>query len=286
MTLDSIKTIAVVGAGTMGQGITQVCATAGYRVLLYDVQSELILSALTAIRKNLDLLVEKGKISLQQRDAASNLMSPVSDFRQLQAELIIEAVIERLDIKQKMFSELEKINGKDTILVSNTSSIPITQIASVLKHPHRFAGLHFFNPAPVMKLVEVVKGAATDDDTLNLLVEFAKKLSRQPVVAHDSPGFIVNRVARHFYVESLKIVEENIADIKTIDTLLKSAGFKMGPFELMDLIGVDVNFAVTSSMYHAFHEDPKFRPSRMQQQKVDAGHLGRKTGKGFYDYPK
>lgn len=286
MTLDSLKTVAVVGAGTMGQGIAQVCAMAGYRVLLYDIQSELILSALTAIRRNLDLLVEKEKISQQQRDAASNLMSPVSDFRQLQVELVIEAVIERLDIKQKMFSELEKINSKDTILVSNTSSIPITQIASALKYPHRFAGLHFFNPAPIMKLVEIIKGAATDEATLNLLVEFARKLSRQPVVAHDSPGFIVNRVARHFYVESLKIAEENIADIKTIDTLLKSAGFKMGPFELMDLIGVDVNFAVTSSMYHAFHEDPKFRPSRIQQQKVDAGHLGRKTGKGFYDYPK
>jgi 3-hydroxybutyryl-CoA dehydrogenase len=286
MTLDSLKTIAVVGAGTMGQGIAQVCAMAGYRVLLYDIQPDLVLSALTAIRRNLDTLIEKGKISQQQRDAASSLMSPISDFRQLQVELVIEAVIERLDVKQKMFSELEKINGKDTILASNTSSIPITQIASALKHPHRFAGLHFFNPAPVMKLVEVIKGAATDDATLNLLVEFAKKLSRQPVVAHDSPGFIVNRVARHFYVESLKIAEENIADIKTIDTLLKSAGFKMGPFELMDLIGVDVNFAVTSSMYHAFHEDPKFRPSRIQQQKVDAGHLGRKTGKGFYDYPK
>jgi 3-hydroxybutyryl-CoA dehydrogenase len=286
MTLDALKTVAVVGAGTMGQGIAQVCAMAGYRVLLYDIQSELILSALTAIRRNLDLLVEKGKISQQQRDTASNLMSPVSDFRQLQVELVIEAVIERLDIKQKMFSELEKINEKDTILVSNTSSIPITQIASALKYPHRFAGLHFFNPAPVMKLVEVIKGVATDDATVNLLMEFAKKLSRQPVIAHDSPGFIVNRVARHFYVESLKIAEENIADIKTIDTLLKSVGFKMGPFELMDLIGVDVNFAVTSSMYHAFHEDPKFRPSRIQQQKVDAGHLGRKTGKGFYDYPK
>lgn len=286
MTLDSIKTIAVVGAGTMGQGIAQVCAMAGYRVFLYDIQSELILSALSAIRKNLDLLVEKGRLSQVQRDSASSLLSPVSDFRLLQVELVIEAVIEKLDVKQKMFLELEKINGKDTIFTSNTSSIPITQIAAVLKHPQRFAGLHFFNPAPVMKLVEVIRGATTNDATVQVLIELTKKLSKQPVIAHDSPGFIVNRVARHFYVESLKIAEENVTDFKTIDTLLKSIGFKMGPFELMDLIGVDTNFAVTSSMYHAFHQDPKFRPNRIQQQKVDAGHLGRKTGKGFYEYPK
>lgn len=286
MTTQSIKAIAVVGAGTMGQGIAQVCATAGYKVLLYDVQSELILAALSLIRKNLDSLVEKGRLSQTDRDAASSRMTPVSDFRQLEVELVIEAVIEKLDIKQKIFVELEKINGKDTILVTNTSSIPVTQIAAVLKHPHRFAGLHFFNPAPVMKLVEVVRGVSTDNSTIQLLMEFSKNLSKQPVLAQDSPGFIVNRVARHFYVEALKIAEENVTDFKTIDSLLKATGFKMGPFELMDLIGVDVNFAVTSSMYNAFHQDPKFRPSRMQQQKVDAGHHGRKTGKGFYEYPK
>jgi 3-hydroxybutyryl-CoA dehydrogenase len=286
MTTDSIKSIAVIGAGTMGQGIATVCATAGFKVLLYDIQSDLILSALTAIRKNLDVQVEKGKLTKEHRDAASNLMTPVSDFRQLQVELVIEAVIEKLEVKQKIFTELEKVNGKDTILTSNTSSIPITQIASVLKHPHRFAGLHFFNPAPVMKLIEVIKGASTDHATMELLIDLSKRLSKQPVVAHDSPGFIVNRVARHFYVESLKIAEENVTDYKSIDTLMKSVGFKMGPFELMDLIGVDTNFAVTSSMYNAFHQDPKFRPSRIQQQKVDAGHHGRKTGKGFYEYPK
>jgi 3-hydroxybutyryl-CoA dehydrogenase len=285
MTLDSIKTIAIIGAGTMGQGIAQVCAMAGYKVLLYDIQPELTLSALAAVRKSLNTLVEKGKLSQQQCNDASNLMSPVSDFSQLQVELVIEAVIEKLDVKQKMFSELEKINEKDTILTSNTSSIPITQIASALKYPQRFAGLHFFNPAPVMKLVEVIKGAGTNDTIIETLIHLARKLSRQPVVAHDSPGFIVNRVARHFYVESLKIAEENVTDFKSIDALLKSVGFKMGPFELMDLIGVDTNFAVTSSMYHAFHQDPKFRPNRIQQQKVDAGHHGRKTGKGFYEYP-
>lgn len=286
MTVDSIKTIAVVGSGTMGQGISQVCAMAGYKVLLYDIQAELTSSALDSIRKNLETLVEKGKISTLQKDAAIQQISVASDFRQLQVELVIEAVVEKIDVKQMIFTEIEKINGKDCILTSNTSSIPITQIAASLKHPHRFAGLHFFNPAPVMKLVEVVRGAGTDDTTTDILFQFASKLSKVAVLAHDSPGFIVNRVARHFYVESLKIAEENVTDFKTIDTLMKSVGFKMGPFELMDLIGVDVNFAVTSSMYNSFHQDPKFRPSRIQQQKVDAGHHGRKSGRGFYEYPK
>ena len=286
MTVDSIKTIAVIGAGTMGQGIAQVCAAAGYKVLLYDVQPELISSAQASIRKNVETLLEKGKISADQKDSIINSISSVSDFKRLQVELVIEAVIEKLEVKQKIFSEIEKINGRDCILTTNTSSIPVTQIASALKYPDRFAGLHFFNPAPVMKLVEVVKGVATSQETVDLLMSLSKKFSKVPVLAQDSPGFIVNRVARHFYVESLKIVEENVTDFKSVDTLMRSAGFKMGPFELMDLIGVDVNFSVTSSMFNSFHQDPKFRPSRIQQQKVNAGHHGRKSGKGFYDYPK
>ncbi len=284
MTLENIRSIAVIGAGTMGQGIAQVCAVAGYKVMLYDIQPGLVSSALAAIRKNLDALTEKGRMKPDEKENASKLLSGVSDFRKLQVELAIEAVIEKLEVKQKIFSELEKINDKHCILATNTSSIPVTQIASALKNPERFAGMHFFNPAPVMKLVEIVKGAGTNDQTIKYLLQFAQKLSKQPVLAQDSPGFIVNRVARHFYVESLKILEENIADHKSIDKLMRSTGFKMGPFELMDLIGIDINFSVTSSMYNAFHQDPKFRPSRIQQQKVDSGQLGRKTGKGFYDY--
>jgi 3-hydroxybutyryl-CoA dehydrogenase len=284
MTIDAIKSVAVVGAGTMGQGIAQVCATAGYQVLLYDIQPNLVGNALERIKNNLGSLADKGRITAAQKEAVISRITPVSDFRQLQVELVIEAVIEKLEVKQKIFSELEKINDKNCILATNTSSIPITQIAASLEYPQRFAGLHFFNPATVMKLVEVIKGTATTEACVQLLFGFAHKLSKQAVLAQDSPGFIVNRVARHYYVESLKLLEENVADFRTIDALLRSTGFKMGPFELMDLIGVDVNFSVTASMFNAFHHDPKFRPSRIQQQKVDAGHHGRKTGKGFYDY--
>jgi 3-hydroxybutyryl-CoA dehydrogenase len=286
MTVEEIKTIAVIGAGTMGQGIAQTCSVAGYEILMYDVQPDLISSAIESVKKNLQTSFDKGKITQTQKDLAFNSIRPVSDFRQLQVDMVIEAVVEKLDVKQMIFSEVEKINAQHCILVTNTSSIPVTQIAAALKYPARFAGLHFFNPAPVMKLVEVISGVATAQTTIELLTQFVSKLSKQSVLAQDSPGFIVNRVARHYYVESLKILEENGADFKTIDLLMKSAGFKMGPFELMDMIGVDVNFSVTSSMYDAFHQDPKFRPSRIQQQKVDAGYHGRKSGKGFYDYSK
>jgi 3-hydroxybutyryl-CoA dehydrogenase len=279
-----IKKIAVIGSGIMGQGIAQVCAAAGYQILLYDIQSELIRTAISGLHKNLESLVEKGKISANEKEGILNRISSVSDFRQLQVDMVIEAVIEKLEVKQKIFQELEKINDKDCIFATNTSSIPVTRIGSVLKHPNRFAGLHFFNPAPVMKLVEIIRGAATADATTQLLIAFSKQLNKQCVLAQDSPGFIVNRIARHFYLESLKIAEEQVADFKSVDTIMRSTGFKMGPFELMDFIGIDVNFSVTTSMYHSFHEDPKFRPSRLQQQKVDAGHLGRKTGKGFYEY--
>jgi 3-hydroxybutyryl-CoA dehydrogenase len=268
----------------MGQGIAQVCAASGYQVLLYDIQAGLLRNAISALRKSFDTLVQKGRIT--QQDALANLgrITPVSDFRQLQVDLVIEAVIENLDVKQKIFSEIEKLNDKECILATNTSSLPITQIGAVLKHPGRFAGLHFFNPAPVMKLVEIVRGGATSDATIEILKAFTAKLGKQCVLAQDSPGFIVNRVARHFYLESLKLAEEHVADFKTIDTLLKSSGFRMGPFELMDLIGIDVNLSVTQSIYKAFHQEPKFRPNRLQEQKVAAGMLGRKSGRGFYEY--
>jgi 3-hydroxybutyryl-CoA dehydrogenase len=284
MTIDGIKKIAVIGAGTMGQGIAQLCASSGYTVMLYDVQPELTRAAISNIRKNLELNLEKGRITSDQRDGTISKIEAIGDFRMLQVDLVIEAVIEKVDIKQKIFSELEKINGQDCILLSNTSSISITQIASALKYPSRFAGLHFFNPAPVMKLVEIVRGIATDDSTVNTLKAFSLRISKSAVLTKDSPGFIVNRVARHFYTESLRLLEDNVSDFKNVDILMKSTGFKMGPFELMDLIGIDINYSVTSSMYNAFHQDPKFRPNRIQQQKIEAGFLGRKSGKGFYSY--
>jgi 3-hydroxybutyryl-CoA dehydrogenase len=282
--IPQIKKIAVVGSGTMGQGIALVCATAGYQVLLYDIEAALLKAVMSKLRKNLEGLVEKEKITGADAQATLNRITPITDFRQLQVDLVIEAVIENLEVKQKIFQEIEKLNDQDCILTTNTSSIPITRIASVLKHASRFAGLHFFNPAPVMKLVEIIRGASTSESTIEILKAFSTQLGKQYVLAQDSPGFIVTRVARHFYLESLRIAEEQVADLKTVDKLLKCTGFKMGPFELMDLIGIDVNLSVTQSIYNSFHQEPKFRPSRIQQLKVDAGHLGRKTGKGFYDY--
>jgi 3-hydroxybutyryl-CoA dehydrogenase len=282
--INRIKKIAVIGSGTMGQGIAQACAAAGYQILLYDIQSDLIRTAIASLRKGLETLAAKGKMTSDNKDAILNRITSVSDFRQLQVDMVIEAVIEKLEVKQKIFKELEKINDKECILVTNTSSIPVTQIGSVLKHQDRFAGLHFFNPAPLMKLVEIIRGASTSDATTKFLIDFSARMNKQCVLAQDSPGFIVNRVARHFYLESLKIAEEKIADFTAIDSLLKATGFRMGPFELMDFIGIDVNLSVTTSVYNAFHQDPKFRPNRIQQQKVDAGHLGRKTGRGFYEY--
>lgn len=279
-----IKKIAIAGAGTMGQGIAQVCASAGYDVLLYDIKEALVGSAISALRKQLERLVEKKKLSTAEAETILGRITPVTDVQQLRADLVIEAVIENLEVKQKLFTEIEKLNDEDCILLTNTSSIPVTKIGAALKHADRFAGLHFFNPAPVMKLVEIIRGGATSDNTIRVVKAFATQLNKQYVLAQDSPGFIVNRVARHFYLESLRLAEEQVADFKTIDDLLKDTGFKMGPFELMDLIGIDVNLAVTQSIYDAFHQDPKFRPSQIQQQRVDAGHLGRKTGKGFFDY--
>lgn len=284
MNLQKIKTVGVVGAGTMGSGIAQVCAMAGYSTLVFDVNADLLQKALKDIEQNLSVGVEKGKITQDQKQATLASVSIAKSLSDLKVDLIVEAVVERLDIKQQIFSELEKINTEETILSTNTSSIPVTQIARTLTNPSRCVGLHFFNPAHIMRLVEVIAGAKTSLEVIELMKNFALSIKKDPVVAKDSPGFIVNRVARHYYVEALQILEEQVAGLEDIDLLLQSSGFKMGPFRLMDLIGVDTNYSVTSSMYNAFHQNPKFRPSRIQEQKVNAGELGRKSGKGFYDY--
>mgnify|MGYP003109288366 FL=1 len=284
MQLQDIKKVGVVGAGTMGQGIAQISALAGYSVVLYDLQSSALGTAEKNIEKNLDKGIERGKVTAEEKTQALSNITFSTDFELLKADIIIEAIVERLDVKKELFEKLENQNSEKTILASNTSSIPITRIARDLKHPERFVGMHFFNPAHIMKLVEVISGVDTSDDTSKVVYELAKVLGKVPVMAKDAPGFIVNRVARNFYVEGLKVLEEGVSDVKGIDRLVEASGFKMGPFRLMDLIGVDTNFSVTTSMFNAFHQDPKFRPSRIQEQKVDAGHHGRKSGKGFYDY--
>jgi 3-hydroxybutyryl-CoA dehydrogenase len=282
--VDDIKSIAVVGAGTMGLGIAQLSAMSGIKTLLFDIDESTLNKAYSTIVKNLDKGIEKGKLTESIKTETLENLSLEKDIKNLKADFIIEAVVEKLEVKHSIFKQLEEINSPNTILATNTSSIPITQIAAPLKRPQNLVGMHFFNPAHIMKLVEVISGAATNKKVAKITSELALKLGKAPVSAADSPGFIVNRVARHFYVESLKIAEEGVADFQTIDKLIKSSGFKMGPFELMDLIGVDTNFSVTTSMFNAFHQDSKFRPSRIQQQKVDAGHHGRKSGRGFYSY--
>jgi 3-hydroxybutyryl-CoA dehydrogenase len=274
----------IAGAGTMGAGIAQVTATYGYQTILFDVNENMLTKAKAGIEKSLDSLVQKLKITSDKKAEIVSRIQYTNAVTQLKADLIIEAIVERLDIKQQFFNEVASVNAPETILATNTSSIPVTQIAAKVPNPKRFLGIHFFNPAPIMKLVEIINGVETDAAIANQCKQLIEGMGKTCVMAADAPGFIVNRVARHYYVEGLKIAEERIADFETIDALMESSGFKMGPFKLMDLIGVDTNFSVTTSIYNLFHQDGKFRPSRIQQQKVDAGHHGRKTGKGFYSY--
>ena len=279
-----INTIGIAGAGTMGAGIAQVTATYGYQTILFDVNENMLTKAQAGIEKSLESLVQKQKITSDKKAEIISRIQYTHNVTQLKADLIIEAIVERLAIKQQFFNDVAAVNGPETILATNTSSIPVTQIAATVPNPKRFLGIHFFNPAPILKLVEIISGVETDAAIANQCKQLIEGMGKTCVMAADAPGFIVNRVARHYYVEGLKIAEERIADFETIDALMESSGFKMGPFKLMDLIGVDTNFSVTTSIYNLFHQDGKFRPSRIQQQKVDAGHHGRKTGKGFYSY--
>ena len=284
--MKEIKTVGIVGAGTMGQGIALSCALSGYATLLFDISPGFSEKALQRIRQSIDQSVLKGKLSKETGVQGLDRINILHDLADLRADLIIEAVVENLEVKQKLFADLERVNSTETILATNTSSISITQIASALQDASRFVGLHFFNPAHLMKLVEVISGKQTNPEIALAMMTFSKSLGKTPVEVKDSPGFIVNRVARHFYVESLKLLEEGISDVRGIDQLLRSSGFRMGPFELMDLIGIDVNYAVTTSVYEGFNRHPKFKPSEIQKMKIDQGQLGRKTGKGFYDYPQ
>lgn len=282
--LAAIHSVAVAGAGTMGQGIAISSALAGYKTLLFDIHVDFCRKAYQQIGKTLEQSVAKGKLTPQAFEEAWQRIHVVERLADVKADLVIEAIVENLDVKRKLFQDLEENNTPETILATNTSSISVTQIAQALRHPDRFAGLHFFNPAHLMRLVEIISGKETNPGLVRLLRDFCVSLSKTPVEAKDSPGFIVNRVARHYYVESLKLLEEGVASYDTMDALLRSAGFKMGAFELMDLIGMDVNYAVTTSVYEGFGKAEKFKPSAIQHQKITEGKLGRKTGKGFYEY--
>ena len=284
MQTQSIQTIAITGAGTMGAGIALVCAQANRHVILFDLQDTVLEKAKINNQKILQKQLDAGKLTAEQMQSILERIVYTTSVDLVKAELIIEAIIEKLAIKQGLFQQLMAINGADCIYATNTSSIPITQIAAGLAYPEQVIGIHFFNPAHIMKLVEVIKGAKTNPAIVENVLSFVKSIGKTGVVAADAPGFIVNRIARLYYVESLKLLEEGVADLETIDRIMESSGFKMGPFKLMDLIGVDTNYSVTESQYQLFNYEPRFRPSRIQKQKVDAGLHGRKTKAGFYKY--
>jgi 3-hydroxybutyryl-CoA dehydrogenase len=268
----------------MGSGIAQVAAMGGYRTLLYDVNTDMLQKGEAAIEKSLATLTEKKKISPEDKAAILDRLFFVNTISDCLADLVIEAIVEKPEIKLDLFHQLAAINPPDTILASNTSSLSITALAEKIPHPERVAGMHFFNPAPLMKLVEVVNTKYTNEATVQTILNLVRQMGKTPVLCKDAPGFIVNHVARPYYLEALKLVEEGLADFETIDTLLEASGFKMGPFRLMDLIGNDVNYAVSCSVYEAMGRPDRLKPSPVQEQKVQKGELGRKTGKGYYRY--
>jgi len=276
--------ICICGAGTMGSGIAQAAASSGFYTILYELNDEVLEKAKVFIEKNLLSLVEKRKITPNAAEETLNYLRFTNNLHDCLGDVIIEAIIEKPEAKIALFNQLAEINHSETVFASNTSSLSITQIASGVKNPERVIGMHFFNPATIMKLVEVVKTEFTNEQTTNIIIQLAKQMNKTPVLCKDSPGFIVNRVARPFYIESLRLVEEELIDLSRIDSLMESTGFKMGPFKLMDLIGNDINYAVSCSVYDQLGDPERLKPSFIQKEKVETGQLGKKTGKGYYEY--
>jgi len=276
--------ICVCGAGTMGSGIAQAAAASGFYAILYELNDAVLEKAKASIKKNLQSLVEKRKITGNAKEETLNNLHFTNNLHDCLGDVIIEAIIENPQAKIALFNQLAEINHSETVFASNTSSLSITQIAKGVKNPERVIGMHFFNPATIMKLVEVVNTNYTNENTTRIIIELAKQMNKTPVLCKDSPGFIVNRVARPYYIESLRLVEEGLIDFARIDSLMESTGFKMGPFRLMDLIGNDINYAVSCSVFDQLGNPERLKPSFIQKEKVETGQLGKKTGKGYFNY--
>ena len=279
-----IQTIIICGAGTMGSGIAQVSAQSGFYTILYDLNPEMLEKAKKGLYERVEKLAGKGKISITEKEQTVSRIKFTNNIYDCIGDLVIEAIAEKPEYKISLFNQLAEINHSDTIFATNTSSLSVTNIASGVIHPERVCGMHFFNPAPVMKLVEIIQTEHNPKDMIEIMMKLAMQMGKTPVLCTDSPGFIVNRIARHYYLEPLYLVEKGFCTMEAADTLLESCGFKMGPFKLMDLIGNDVNYAVTESLYDACGRPTRFKPSPIQKEKVEKGELGKKTGKGFYTY--
>ena len=284
-TNEAVNLIGIVGAGAMGSGIAQIASQAGQDVVLFDLSQEALKTSSANLQKVMNRLIEKGRVTSDEAIAIQERIVRTTNVTDLKdCDLIIEAVVEDLEVKKLVFKSIEEIAHKEAVIASNTSSLSITSLASFCAHPERVVGLHFFNPAPLMPLVEIIPALQTNRDLPQQLTELMRKWGKSPVIAKDTPGFIVNRVARPFYGEALRILDEGIADVSSIDEAMRQSGFRMGPFQLMDLIGHDVNYSVTESVFTSFYYDPRYMPSLTQLKLVEAGWLGRKSGRGFYNY--
>jgi 3-hydroxybutyryl-CoA dehydrogenase len=279
-----ISNICICGAGTMGTGIAQLAASSGLPAILYELDRGVLERAKKTIDRNLQLLVEKAKITPGQKEKIFQSVHFTDDLNECVADVIIEAIIENEKAKIHLFRQLAIINDDKTIFATNTSSLSVTGIAGKILQRDRFLGMHFFNPAPIMKLVEIINTNYTNKQITQVITDLARQMGKVPVVCKDSPGFIVNRVARPYYIESLRLVEEGQVNLETVDTLLEGSGFKLGPFKLMDLIGNDINYSVSCSIYEQLNKPERLRPSAIQKEKIEKGELGKKTGKGYYTY--
>lgn len=280
----SINTLCVCGAGTMGSGIAQSAIQSGIYTILYEPNEAVLEKAKAGIDKNLQVLADKGKITVEAKNKALQHIQYSNDVQGLLADVFIEAIVEKPEIKIGLFNQLAEMNHGETIFATNTSSLSVTKIAEGVINPARVIGMHFFNPATIMKLVEVVNTKFTNQQTTDTIIELARTMGKTPVLCKDAPGFIVNRVARPYYTEALRLAEENLSSFEQTDRLMEAIGFKMGPFKLMDLIGNDINYAVSCSVYDQMNQPERLKPSYIQEQKVKEGKLGKKAGEGYYRY--